>query len=474
MGHSEQAEEELPVADISTYCLITYGCQMNDADSEAIAGDLAARGWQRVESESDADLVLVNTCVVRRSAEQRALGRIWQLAAWKKKRPAMVIGVVGCMAQKEKEGLLERLPHVDLVVGPRDLPRLGEMVREIAQARRAFAHDSRVSGFSSPLENGVSNGRRAAVDSIDRPVHFAVEPQRDHPLKARVTIMHGCNNGCSYCIVPLTRGREWSRPAGEILAEVEKLAAGTWREVLLLGQNVNSYHDGQHDFADLLRRVAAVPGILRVRYVTSHPKDLSDRLIEVVAASSAVCENFHLPAQAGSDRVLARMNRGYGREDYLRRIEQIRRAIPQAAITTDLMVGFPGETDADFEDTLDLVRRVRWDSAFTFMYSPREGTPAAQWPDDVPAAVKRQRLQRLIELQERISAEINQSLIGTRQELLVEGPSRRSDRLLMGRTRGDKVVIFEGPPECVGQIVEVRITRAAAHTLFGERTRTYA
>ncbi|MCX8038369.1 MAG: tRNA (N6-isopentenyl adenosine(37)-C2)-methylthiotransferase MiaB [Candidatus Sumerlaeia bacterium] len=461
------------MAEISTYCLITYGCQMNDADSEAIAGDLAARGWRRVHSESDADLVLVNTCVVRRSAEQRALGRIWQLAALKKKRPAMVIGVVPWMGQKEKDALLERLPHVDLVVGPRDLPRLGEMVREIMLARNTLAWRSHCSGaFPLPKTDG-SNGRRVAVDGIHHPVHFAAEPQRDHPLKARVTIMHGCNNGCSYCIVPLTRGREWSRPADEILAEVEKLAAGTWREVLLLGQNVNSYHDGRHDFADLLRRVAAVPGILRVRYVTSHPKDLSDRLIEVVAATPAVCENFHLPAQAGSDRVLERMNRGYGREDYLRRVGQIRRAIPHATITTDLMVGFPGETDADFEDTLDLVRRVRWDSAFTFLYSPREGTRAAQWPDDVPAAVKRQRLQRLIELQEQISAEINQSLVGTRQELLVEGPSRRSDRLLMGRTRGDKVVIFEGPPDCVGQLIEVRITRAAPHTLFGERTRTY-
>jgi len=429
------------------YCLITYGCQMNESDSEYVAGELAARGWQRVEREDQADAILINTCVVRRSAERRAIGRLWQLAPLKRRRPDLLIGILGCLAQQDGRSLLEQLPHVDLVVGPRDLPKIGRLLDEVRHSRE----------------------RVVCIDDIDRPTLFAAEPMRQNRLKAWVTIMHGCNNDCSYCVVPRTRGREWSRRAEDILTEVGRLAQGGWREVTLLGQNVNSYRNGGQDFADLLGLVAEIEGIERIRYVTSHPKDLSDRLIETVATTPKICENFHLPAQAGSDRVLARMNRGYGRDDYLRLVERIRRAIPQAAITTDLMVGFPGESDEDFADTLDLVRSIRWDSAFTFMYSTREGTPAAKWPDDVPLAIKKERLQRLIELQESISTEINEALVGSRQEVLVEGPSRRSDQMLMGRTRGDKVVIFAGPNDSIGRTIKLTITRASAHTLFGER-----
>jgi len=433
------------VSERPTYCLITYGCQMNDADSESVAGSLAARGWRRTDREDDADVILVNACVVRRSAEQRALGRVWQLAPLKRRRPDLVIGILGCLAQKDGQSLLEKLPHVDFVVGTRDLPQIGSLVEQIRETRQ----------------------RIVAIGSIDQPLAFEASPLRDDLLRAMVTIMYGCNNDCSYCIVPRTRGRELSRPAEELAAEVAGLARGGWREVTLLGQNVNSYNDGRHDFPDLLRLIAQGNGIERIRYITSHPKDHSDRLIEAVATTPQLCENFHLPAQAGSNRVLERMNRGYTRDDYLRLIERIRRALPDAAITTDLMVGFPGETDADFEETLDLARAVRWDSAFMFMYSPRDGTPAAQWPNDVPPAVKKERLQRLIQLQEAISAEVNGALVGRGQEVLVEGPSRRSDRMLMGRTRGDKVVILDGPPEWIGRTVEVVITRAAAHTLFG-------
>jgi tRNA-2-methylthio-N6-dimethylallyladenosine synthase len=437
------------VNDQPTYCLITYGCQMNDADSEAVAGELAVHGWRRAEREDQADAVLVNTCVVRRSAEQRALGRIWQLAPIKRKRPDLVIGVLGCLAQKDGESLLAQLPHVDFVVGPRDLPKVGGLLSDIRRNRK----------------------RLACIEHIDKPISFEAEPLRQDPLKAMVTIMYGCNNDCSYCIVPRTRGREWNRPAGEIVAEIARLARNGWREVTLLGQNVNSYRDGERDFADLLRMVAQGSAIERIRYVTSHPKDLSEQLIEAVAATPAICENFHLPAQAGSDRVLQRMNRGYGRDDHRRLVERIRRAIPDAVITTDLMVGFPGESEQDFADTLDLARAVRWDSAFMFMYSPREGTPAARWPDDVPTAVKKERLAQLIELQEAISAQVSEASVGSRQEVLVEGPSRRSDQMLMGRTRGNKVVIFAGPTDWIGQTIEVTITRASAHTLFGERVR---
>jgi len=429
------------------FSLITYGCQMNESDSESVAGELAARGWRRAEHEEQADVVLVNGCVVRRSAEKRALGRLWQLAPLKRRRPDLIIGVLGCLAQKDGRAFLEEFPHVDLVVGTHDLPKIGALLDEVRQTRE----------------------RLVCVDDIDKPTSFTAEPLRQNPLKAWVAIMYGCDNNCSYCIVPRLRGRERSRPAEEIVAEVRRLAQGGWRELTLLGQNVNSYHDGRHDFADLLRLVAGVEGIERVRYVTSHPKDLSDRLIETVATTRKICENFHLPAQAGSNHVLQRMNRGYSREDYLRLVERIRRAIPQAVVTTDLMVGFPGETEQDFADTLDLARSVRWDSAFTFIYSPREETPAAHWPDDVPLAVKKERLRRLNEIQETISAEVNEAAVGSRQEVLVEGPSRRSDQMLMGRTRGDKVVIFAGPADLVGQTIELNITRAAAHTLFGER-----
>ncbi|MBM3333898.1 tRNA (N6-isopentenyl adenosine(37)-C2)-methylthiotransferase MiaB [Candidatus Sumerlaeota bacterium] len=428
------------------YCLITYGCQMNDADSEALAGELSARGWQRAEQEQEADLVLVNTCVVRRSAEQRALGRVWQLAPLKHKRPKMIVGIVGCLAQKDGEALLEEMPHVDLVVGTRALPGIPVLLEELRHTRR----------------------RLVSVDGMDRPVVFDAEPLRENRIKAMVTIIYGCNNDCSYCIVPQTRGREWSRRADDIVAEVARLAKRGWREVTLLGQNVNSYNDGCCDFPDLLRRIASETGIERIRYVTSHPKDLSDRLIETVAGAASICENFHVPAQAGSDRILERMSRGYGRGDYLRLVERIRRAIPDAAITTDLMVGFPGETDDEFAQTLDLARAVRWDSAFMYMYSVRDGTPAAQLPDDVPIEVKKRRLQQLIKLQEKISAEINEQLTGSRQEVLVEGLSRRSAEKLMGRTRGDKVVVFAGSPELIGQTVRVMITAASAYTLFGE------
>lgn len=431
-----------------TYCLVTYGCQMNFADSEFVAGELEARGWRRVEREDQADAILVNACVVRNTAERRALGRLWQLAPLKRGRPDRVIAVLGCLAQKDGHELLERLPHVDLVVGTRDLPGIGGLLDAMRR-------------------NGSE--RVVCIEAIDRPVAFSAEPVRRDPLKAMVTIMYGCNNECSYCIVPLTRGREISRPAAEIVAEVERLARRGWREVTLLGQNVNSYRDDGGDFTDLLRHVAAVDGIARIRYVTSHPKDHSDRLIEAVATTPEICENFHLPAQAGSNRILERMNRGYTREDYLALVERIRAAIPDAVVTTDLIVGFPGETERDFELTLDLARAVRWDSAFTFMYSPREGTPAARLADDVPRAEKKRRLKALIDLQETISAEVNEAAVGGRQEILVEGPSRRSKERLMGRTRGDKVVIFDGPDGLVGRTTGVTISSASAHTLFGER-----
>lgn len=429
------------------YCIITYGCQMNDSDSEMIGAMLAARGWERVSGEAEADVVLVNTCTVRRSAEQRALGRISQLQRLKQLRPEMIICVCGCLAQQQGQELLRRAPYVDLVVGTRDLARLPQLLEEVD-----------------------STGKKiAATDSLDRPVHYEARLVRPAQLKALVTIMYGCNNFCSYCIVPYVRGREVSRPKSEIIAEIrDRVSTGGCKEVLLLGQNVNSYCNGDVDFPDLLAEVSQIEELARIRYITSHPKDASLKLIDRVAELAALCENFHLPAQAGSNRILERMNRHYTREDYLGLVREIRSRIPHAVISTDLMVGFPEETEADFNDTMELVEQVRWDSAFMFMYTPRPGTRAAQSEDSVPMELKKERLARLIQRQEEISEAKNQALIGHIEEVLVEGYSKRSRKQMMGRTRGDKVVIVPGDEQLIGRIVSVRISGASAHTLFGE------
>ena len=368
MAHNSQSETPaLPASEAelkpTTYHLVTYGCQMNDNDSEIMAGILEAHGMSRVSGEEDADLVVVNTCVVREGAEDRAVGRIRQMAPLKRRRKGMIIAVAGCMAQKDGAQLLERLPHVDMVVGTRDLFKIASLV-----------------------DRFVASGERVvAIEDIDRPVFLDAQPvRRKSGVKALATIMYGCDNHCAYCIVPRVRGHEVSRPLPEIVEEVRDLAWRGFREVTLLGQNVNSYsHDGR-DFADLLEAIDALDGIDRVRFVTSHPKDCSDRLIAAMARLPKVCESIHLPAQAGSDEILKRMNRRYTREHYVALLGRIRQAMPGAAITTDLIVGFPGETEEDFERTAELLETARWDSAFIFMYSHRPGTPASRLDDTVP------------------------------------------------------------------------------------------
>jgi tRNA-2-methylthio-N6-dimethylallyladenosine synthase len=429
-----------------TFFIGTYGCQMNDLDSEMMEGMLAARGWMRTVNEAEADVIIVNTCCVRRSAEERAIGRITRLKPLKRRRNGRVICIAGCIAQREGKRLLEKMPFVDLVVGTRDYVQLPQLLDE-------------VESFGA---------RIAATDGIDAPMRFEAAARPRRALKAIVTIMYGCNNFCAYCVVPYVRGREVSRPRSEILDEIRHLVANGCKEVLLVGQNVNSYRDGSWDFSALLAAVNDVDGLQRIRFITSHPKDVSEALIEAVASLPKVCEHVHLPAQAGNNRVLEAMNRKYGREDYLLLVQKIRQRIPQVTLTTDLMVGFPGETEEEFADTLDLVERVRWDAAFMFMYSVRPGTAASKLADTVSAARKQERLAQLIKRQEEISAEKNRDLVATIQEVLVEGESRRSARELMGRTRGDKVVIFEGGTEMCGSLVRVKITQGAAHTLFGE------
>lgn len=431
-----------------TFHIITYGCQMNEHDSEIMAGILEARGLQWIEDASLADVVIVNTCVVREGAEERAVGRLSTLGALKRKGNR-ILAVAGCMAQKDGVTLLERLPQIDLVVGTRDLFKIGNLIDEVA----------------------LKGDRLVSIEDVDKPVFLDAQPVRRHsPVRALVTVMYGCNNFCTFCIVPATRGRETSRPLREVVDEVRRLAEAGYPEVMLLGQNVNSYYDRQAraDFADLLAAVSEVEGIRRVRFITSHPKDFSPKLIDAIAKIEKVCEAIHLPVQAGSNRVLRRMKRFYTKEQYLDLLAQIREQIPSAAITTDIIVGFPDETEQDFEETYDLLERARWDSAFIFMYSPRPGTKAATWYDSVPIEEKKRRLQKCLRRQEEISGEINRKLVNSVQEVLVESVSKKSTDQLMGRTKTDKAVVFSGSHDLIGKLVRVRITEGFPHTLFGE------
>ena len=442
---------------LETYHITTFGCQMNAYDSELMAGILEARGLRPAPSEDDADVLLFNTCIVRGSAEQRAVGRIGRLRPIKERHPERILGVCGCLAQRDAHTIFETAPHVDLVLGT-----------------RAFGH-------LSALLDRVQNGERpvACVDEAADPYDIQTVAVRRGGLKALVPIMTGCDNWCSYCIVPAVRGRESSRPAGSVIDEIRSLASTGCREATLVGQNVNSYRDGDTDFAELLGRVAEIEDLWRIRYITSHPRDAGERHLDAVANLGKVCDHFHLPAQSGSTRVLERMNRGYTREHYLDLIESVRKHLPDAAITTDLIVGFPGETDADYRETLSLVEEVQFDAAFTFLYNVREGTRAAEWGDDVSLEVKKERLAALIELQEDISLEKNRAWEGREVEVLTESRARRADQPdargnMMGRTTGDKCVIYHGDAEDVGRLVNVRITEGAAHTLFGEKTRPEA
>lgn len=433
-----------------SFHVLTYGCQMNDADSAHVVGLMESHGLEQTARPEEADLVFVNTCCVREGAESRSVSRLASLSGWRRRDRMRRLVVMGCTAQKEGEAMLREIPHADLVVGTRDLAHIESLL----------------------IESYQTGQRRAAVGAITEPVipQFGVHMPRGR-IRGLVNIMAGCNNSCSFCIVPATRGAEVSRPAGEIVGEIERLVDQGAREVLLLGQNVNSYRgpDGTR-FPALLEQVNAVDGLARIRFITSHPKDMSPGLIAAMRDLPKVMEAIHLPVQAGANRTLARMRRSHTRERYVDLIRRLREALPPpaSAVTTDLIVGFPGETDADFEETMTLVDEVRWDAAFTFHYSPREGTPAFTMDDDVPPAVKQARLARLIARQEAISEELNRALADSEVEVLFEGASRRGEHALMGRTRTDKPVIVEAPAALIGTVQRVRVTGGAAHTLFGE------
>ncbi len=425
----------------------TYGCQMNVVDSETVMAIMAVDGFGRADDLRSADVVLLNTCSIREGAEQRIWNRLDELAALKRRRPGMVLGLIGCMAERLAERIVAERPAVDIVAGPDAYRSLPVLVGE-----------------------AVAGGRGVNVELSKEETYAEISPVRldTAGVSAFVAIMRGCNNFCSYCVVPYTRGRERSREPETILREVRELFDAGYREVTLLGQNVNSYSFGEVDFPELLRCVAEISPLLRVRFATSHPKDISDRLLETMAAASNICRAIHLPAQSGSSSVLERMNRRYTREWYLDRIAAIRRAMPDAAISTDIIAGFCGETPEEHAETLSLMREVGYEFAFMFKYSEREGTLAARtMADDVPDGVKTARLEEIIALQNELSLESNRRDVGREFEILVEGTSKRSDDKVFGRTSQNKVVVISRGDHRPGDYVRVRVTDCSSATLQG-------
>ena len=429
-----------------TYKIVTYGCQMNAHDSENLAGMLEEMGFAPAADEGEADLLLFNTCCIRDNAERRLLGNVSALAQRKREKPDLLVGVCGCMMQQEggAQRLLDLCPFVDLVFGTHNLYRLPELLLRALRGQ--------------PVRETDGDERGCIPEGL--PV------RRTSAIQGALTIMYGCNNFCTYCVVPYVRGRERSRSVADVVREAESMAASGVQEILLLGQNVNSYAGGA-TFPELLRALDGV--VPRIRFMTSHPKDLSDALIEEMARSRSVCPQFHLPVQSGNDKVLREMNRVYTRAHYLERVRALRQAIPEVGLTTDVIAGFPGETEAEFADTLSLVEEVQYDSAFTFIYSPRRGTRAAARPDQIPEAVQHERLDRLIRVQERATASRLAQQMGSVQEVLIEGASRRREGFLAGRTGRGMTVNFPGDAALVGKIVPVRILGTGANTLRGER-----
>lgn len=427
------------------YHIITYGCQMNAHESEKIAGILESIGYTPANSKEDADFILFNTCCIRENAEQKTFGNVGRIKKLKQLNHELLVSVCGCMMQQESAAkkIMKTFPFVDIVFGTHNLHELPEMILACKSGSR-------------PVYNAPETDE----------LHDDVPQKRNEGPLASVNIMYGCNNFCSYCIVPYVRGRERSRNADEVLSEVSGLTLQGFREVMLLGQNVNSY-DGGLNFAQLLTRICKETDIPRIRFMTSHPKDLSDELIGVIAAYPQICRHIHLPVQSGSSRILQEMNRKYTREAYIALTEKIRKSIPGIAVTTDIIVGFPGETDADFAQTLSLVEELRFDSAFTFVYSPRNGTRAARMPDQVDEETQARRIKELVALQNRITEERNHEYEGRSMEVLVEGVSARNPKHVCGRTGTSKMVNFEGDSGLIGNFVNVQITHGKKTTLFG-------
>jgi tRNA-2-methylthio-N6-dimethylallyladenosine synthase len=433
---------------MKTYHLTTFGCQMNEHDSERMKGMLESLGYREADERAAADLILFNTCSIREKADNRLVGHLGEAKRLKSEDPSRVIGIGGCWSQSMKESVFEQFPFVDVAFGPGQVHRLAEFLTSDSLSAQGYFE---FEGFTGHLPM-----------------------KREREFQAWVQISVGCNCVCTYCIVPSTRGREVSRPAAEIVAEVERLAAEGVREVTLLGQNVCSYgrdlpRGAKTTFAELLSMIDAVDGLERIRYTSPHPKDIREDVIRAHAELPSVCEHIHLPLQSGSSRVLKAMRRTYNRERYLDRVAMIRELVPDCALTTDIIVGFPGETEADFEETMEVVEQVRYDSAFTFIFSPRRGTLAAELEDALPQEVKRERMARLVEAVQRHATERAQRFVGRSMEVLVEGPSRTDPEKLRGRIRHNKTVNFTGVASA-GELTEVEVGSATSTTLAGEES----
>ena len=431
-----------------TYAILNYGCQMNESDAEHYAGQLQELGYKAAENFHAADVVVVNTCCVRESAEKRILGKIGELKGVKANHPGQIVCVAGCMAQKDGEKLIKKHPQIDLLIGT--------------------AH---VNGFKEILAEYLSEKGERVYNSLEvKESEFEGERIRQSGFSAWIPIMYGCNNFCTYCIVPYVRGRERSRSIENIVDEVRQAVAKGYKEFTLLGQNVNSYGKDfgvKDQFAKLLRRVNEIPGVERIRYMTSHPRDMHEDVIKAVAECEHICENFHIPFQSGSNKILKAMNRGYTREKYLELVAMIRRYVPEAAITTDIIVGFPGETEADFNDTLNLVKEVGFDAAFTFIYSKRTGTPAAAMENQVPEDVVKNRFDRLLKEVQDISAQVCGRDVHTVQTVLVEEVNDHSPELVTGRMSNNTIVHFPGDASLIGRLVDVYLEESKGFYYMG-------
>lgn len=431
------------------YFILTYGCQMNVFDSEVLSGHLEAMGYSPANSEEETDVLLINTCAVRQKAEEKVLSKLGRLRSLKKKNPEMLLVIWGCMVQQKEiaEQISSRYNFIDLIGGPHSLERFPQLIEK------------------------ARTSSKTVIDINDEGERDHPQIKRGHAFKAWVPISHGCSNYCTYCIVPYVRGPERSRPAERIIQEVRELTKDGYKEITLLGQNVNSYgkdiKEGL-DFADLLQQLDAIEGLARIRYMTSHPRDFSDKIIRTIEKSRKICEHFHLPVQSGSNKILKLMNRGYTREYYLELINKIKGRIEHCSITSDIIIGFPGEEEADYQDTLDLIQKVQFDAAYIFIYSPRKGTKAAEMQNQVDPEIKKDRIKRLNLIQSKISFDKNRQLLGTKQEILVEERSKTNPYMITGRTRTNKIVHLSSEGNLFGQLVDVEIVEAKSWTLTGK------
>lgn len=436
--------------EVKTFYVRTYGCQMNELDTEIMVGMLEGRGLKRLEEETDADLLILNTCSIRDLAERKALGKLGKLGRMRANRP--VIGVTGCMANAKKDSLFQKVPHIDFVLGTNNIHELNSILDDVfLTGKQSIKVDSR---FEHELDYGSA--------------------KRSDSVKAYVSIIRGCDKFCTYCVVPYTRGPEVSRDPDSIIEECQKLADRGYKELTLLGQNVNSYGKDKPEwnslFHDLLYRIDKIPGISRVRFMTSHPVDITKELMEAIRDLPSLCEFVHFPIQSGSDRILRKMHRLYSKESYLEKVSMLKSMVPNVCLGTDIIVGFPTETEEEFQETYDVLKAVEYSAAFLFAYSPRKGTPAMRWKDDIPEEVKDERLQKLIQLQNEIYAKHREAFLGQEVEVLIEEKNFRDDDYVKGRTRCWKNVVFKTGPELIGTLQKVKIHSFSHQTLLGELT----